>query len=371
MKPAHVESRQEWNTALSTLPFNHLLQSWEWGALKENYGWSAERRIWRDPAGVPLACAQVLERTQRIPLLGRSLRVLYCPRGPAFDWDHPEIRDQVLRDLEAYARDRDALFIKVDPQLPLATGFPDSDEEELDQRGHDAQADLCASGWNFSPDQIQFRNTLTLDLTQSEDELLSNMKQKTRYNVRLAGRRGVVVRRGGIDDMDLLYKMYAETSVRDGFVIRSPEYYQDAWGSFITTNLAQPFIATVDEAPVAALVVYRFDRTVTYMYGMSRDLHRDKMPNYLLQWEAIRWAKEAGCTTYDFWGAPNRLVESDPMWGVYRFKAGFGARLERTLGAWDRPVRPLMYRLYHFITPIYLALLRRRGRQQARLALED
>lgn len=370
MKPEPSRNRNEWNAALCALPYNHLLQSWEWGTLKENYGWSAERWIWRDPDGEPLACAQVLERAQRIPSLSRTFRVFYCPRGPALDWSRPEIRDQVLRDLETHARERGALFLKMDPQVPLAIGLPDSAEEQLNQRGMQARDFLCASGWVFSREQIQFRNTLTLDLALSEDDLLANMKQKTRYNVRLAGRRGVEVRRGGLDDLDLLYRMYAETSLRDGFVIRKPEYYEDAWGSFIAADLAQPFIASVDGDPVAALMAYRFDRTATYMYGMSRELHREKMPNYLLQWEAIRWAKQLGCTTYDFWGAPDQLVESDPMWGVYRFKAGFGAQLVRTLGAWDKPARPLLYHLYQFLTPLYLEFLRWRGHHQTRLELE-
>jgi lipid II:glycine glycyltransferase (peptidoglycan interpeptide bridge formation enzyme) len=371
MIPETARNRNEWNAALYALPRNHLLQSWEWGTLKEHYGWRAERLIWRDPDGALRACAQVLERAQRVPALSRTYRLLYCPRGPALDWSRHEIRDQVLRDLEAYAQDRGALFMKIDPQVPLATGPPDSDDERLDQQGTDAREFLRASGWVFSKDQIQFRNTLTLDLALSEDDLLANMKQKTRYNVRLAGRRGVEVRRGGLDDLDLLYRMYAETSLRDGFVIRKPEYYEDAWGSFIAADLAQPFIASVDEDPVAALVVYRFDRTATYMYGMSRELHRDKMPNYLLQWEAIRWAKQRGCATYDFWGAPDQLVESDPMWGVYRFKAGFGAQLVRTMGAWDRPTRPLLYRLYQFLTPLYLEFLRMRGHRQTRQGLEQ
>jgi lipid II:glycine glycyltransferase (peptidoglycan interpeptide bridge formation enzyme) len=371
MKPIQPASRNEWNAALSSLPYHHLLQSWEWGLLKEIYGWRAERLLWRDADGTPVACAQVLERTLRIPVIGRTLRVLYCPRGPVLDWSQPARRDQILHDLTDHAQSRHALFLKIDPQLPLAVGFPDDPEEEQHERGLQTRALLRESGWIFSPDQIQFRNTLTLDLDLPEDELLANMKQKTRYNVRLAGRRGVQVRRGGIDDLELLYQMYAETSVRDGFVIREREYYEDAWGSFITANMAQPLIASVEGEPIAALVAYRFGQTATYMYGMSRELHREKMPNYLLQWEAIRWAKGQSCKTYDFWGAPDRLDESDPMWGVYRFKSGFGADLIRTIGAWDLPLNPLTYRLYHLITPLYLAVMRWRGHAETQRQLEQ
>jgi lipid II:glycine glycyltransferase (peptidoglycan interpeptide bridge formation enzyme) len=371
MKPQQPGSRNEWNAALTSIPYHHLLQSWEWGLLKEKYGWRAERLLWRDPDGNPVACAQVLERTLHVPIIGQKLRVLYCPRGPALDWSQPGRRERVLRDLEEHAQERQALFLKIDPQLPVAVGLPDSPKEERNEDGLETRDLLLESGWVFSQDQIQFRNTLTLDLGLSEDELQAQMKQKTRYNVRLAGRRGVEVRRGDIDDLELLYRMYAETSVRDRFVIRDREYYEDAWGGFITANMAQPFIASVKDEPIAALVVYRFGKTATYMYGMSRDLHREKMPNYLLQWQAIRWAKSQSCTTYDFWGAPDRLDESDPMWGVYRFKAGFGADLVRTIGAWDFPLTPLTYRLYHSLIPLYLTVLRWRGHAETQRQLEQ
>jgi lipid II:glycine glycyltransferase (peptidoglycan interpeptide bridge formation enzyme) len=164
--------------------------------------------------------------------------------------------------------------------------------------------------------------------------------------------------------------MYAETSVRDGFVIRGREYYEDAWGRFMAAGLAQPLLAEVDGAAVSALVVYRFGRTAWYLYGMSRDLHRDKMPNHLLQWRAIQWARAQGCETYDFWGAPDTFDERDKLWGVWKFKEGFGGQVVRHLGAWDYAPSPVLYRLYTRLLPRVLAVMRRRGRQSTRAALE-
>jgi lipid II:glycine glycyltransferase (peptidoglycan interpeptide bridge formation enzyme) len=164
--------------------------------------------------------------------------------------------------------------------------------------------------------------------------------------------------------------MYAETSLRDGFAIRNPEYYEHAWGDFLRSELAQPFIAFVEEQPIAALIVYRFGETVTFMYGMSREVHREKMPNYLLQWEAIRWAKKMGCRFYDFWGAPDWLDPQDPMWGVYRFKHGFGAKLVRTIGAWDYPARTGLYGLYSVVKPRLMGMLRFRGRLQTQQQID-
>jgi lipid II:glycine glycyltransferase (peptidoglycan interpeptide bridge formation enzyme) len=348
----------EWEAALAALPHGHLLQSWEWGAFKERYGWRARRLCWQTPAGP--AAAQVLTRTAL-----RGLKVLYVPKGPLLDWAAAPLRAQVLAALEALARRERAILIKIDPDVALSVGLPGA--EQAQPVGQSLVAELAQRSWRCSPDQIQFRNTVLLDLRRDEAELLAAMKQKTRYNLRLAERKGVRVRPGSTADLDLLYQLYAETSLRDGFVIRSPGYYHDVWGSFMAAGLAQPFIAEVAAAgaapePVGALVVFRHGRTAWYMYGMSRAAHRDKMPNHLLQWHAIRWARDQGCATYDFWGAPDHFVESDPLWGVWKFKEGFGGQLVRHIGAWDYAPSPLLYRLYTAVLPRMLAVMRRRGR---------
>jgi lipid II:glycine glycyltransferase (peptidoglycan interpeptide bridge formation enzyme) len=165
--------------------------------------------------------------------------------------------------------------------------------------------------------------------------------------------------------------MYAETSLRDGFVIRPLDYYRQAWGDFIQDGLAQPLIAEVEGKPVAAVVIYRFGEKATYMYGMSREVHRNKMPTYLLQWEAMRWAKSQGCRIYDFWGAPDVLDESDPMWGVYRFKQGFAPTTLITPGAWDWINRPLQSWFYTRLMPLILKVMRLRGRRQTEQSKSD
>ena len=354
-------SQSSWDAYITPLPHTHLLQSWAWGEFKAGYGWQPQRLCWEGEKGP--AAAQVLRRSGL-----RVLRVLYAPKGPLLDWNNTALRAQVLDALETLARRERAMFIKIDPDVSLSSGLPDA--EQADPVGQTLQAELTRRGWLLSRDQIQFRNTVCLDLAPSEADLLAGMKQKTRYNIRLAERKGVRVRLGGPADLDLLYRMYAETSVRDGFAIRGPDYYRDAWGRFMAAELAQPFVAEVDGEPVAALVIFRFARTAWYQYGMSRDTHRDKMPNHLLQWHAIRWAKAQGCATYDFWGAPNTFVESDPLWGVWRFKEGFGGQLVRHIGAWDYAPSPALYRLYTVVLPRVLAIMRRRGQQQTRESIE-
>lgn len=346
------------------------MQSWQWGDVKSKFGWEPFYKIWGDD-GNPDAAALILQRS--IPIAGFSarLRVLYVPKGPLLrDWGDERLRNRVLDDLQKLARDRGAIFIKIDPDVPLGVGVPGELDAVENSLGDALCVDLTHLGWRFSDEQIQFRNTVLLDLTVSEDEMLARMKQKTRYNIRYAGRKGVVVRIGTEDDLGLLYRMYAETSTRDGFVIRGEEYYQSVWGTFLKNDMLDPLIAEVDDEPVGGLMLFRFADRAWYLHGMSRDLHRKKMPNYLLQWEAMRRAKEKGCTVYDLWGAPEVFDESDSMWGVFRFKRGLGGTVQRTIGAYDYPVRPVMYKLYTQILPQILNVMRSRRRTTTNRGLE-
>jgi peptidoglycan pentaglycine glycine transferase (the first glycine) len=343
-----VNDRASWNETLVRLPRPHVLQSWEWGAFKARHGWSATRWVLRDADAPPRAAALVLRR--RLARLPWS--VMYVPKGPILDHADGQAWEAVLAHLERLARRQRAIFVKIDPDV-LA------DAPSITER-------LRERGWRPSAEQIQFRNTMTLDLRQDEETLLAAMKSKWRYNVRLAERKGVTVHPGGVDDLPLLYDLYRETALRDGFVIRPLSYYRDAWNSFIESGLAQPLIAEVAGDAVAMLILFRFGARAWYMYGASRNRHRDKMPNHLLQWGAIRWARSAGCTVYDLWGAPDELDEDDPLWGVYRFKQGFGAAWVRHIGAYDYPTSRLGYWIYSVAMPRVLALMRRRHWKLAR-----
>jgi peptidoglycan pentaglycine glycine transferase (the first glycine) len=336
-------SATEWNAALAALPTPHVLQSWEWGEFKSRYGWRPERQLWLENDR-PCAAASALTRR-----LGHwPAAVSYVPKGPTLDYGDSVLLNQILAHLEATARRERALFVKIDPDVRANTAKGKAVVETLRHRG-----------WRPSGEQIQFRNTMLLDLTRTPDEILAAMKSKWRYNIRLSERKNVAVRQGTLADLSLLYQMYVETAARDGFVMRAEEYYRDTWGSFIEAGLAQPLVAEVGEEAVAMVIIFRFAERAWYMYGASRDAHREKMPNHLLQWEAMLWAREQGCTVYDMWGAPDVLDESDPMWGVYRFKQGFGGEFVEHIGAWDFPVSRLGYWLYTSMMPRVLDTMRR------------
>jgi lipid II:glycine glycyltransferase (peptidoglycan interpeptide bridge formation enzyme) len=161
--------------------------------------------------------------------------------------------------------------------------------------------------------------------------------------------------------------MYVETGARDGFLVRPFTYYRAIWERLLAGGLAHLLLAELEGTPIAGLILFRFGPTAWYFYGASTSRDRELMPNHALQWAAMRWAKSLGCTRYDWWGAPDALDESDPMWGVYRFKQGFGGEIVPWIGAWDYPVSPLLYWLYTVAMPRIMERMRRRHRQTLRV----
>lgn len=374
----------EWNQLIARLPGAHILQTWQWGKLKSNYGWEPVFCAWvGDKTHTHLihslpregeeirAAALVLKRVATFGRFRLPFNILYVPKGPLLaNWEDAPCRQQVLDDLRSIAKQNGSISIKIDPDVCVGYGEPGTTDDREEPLGKDVEEVLLRNGWHFSDEQIQFRNTVLVNLSQTEEMILARMKQKTRYNIRLAARKGVVVRKGTPGDLDLLYQMYDQTALRDNFIIRDADYYLKVWRMFMDEDLAQPLVAQVDSVPVAGLFLFRFSDKAWYLYGMSAESYREKMPNYLLQWEAMRYAKSAGCTVYDFWGAPDRFDENDPMWGVYRFKDGFGGEVVRTIGAWDKPIRPALYHFYTIIMPRVLDRMRRRSRMRRQQKLE-
>jgi len=382
--PPHINP-EIWNASISGLPSPHILQTWEWGKVKSQLGWHPHYLYWLQNQGQIeliinkrlekhkinqlVAAALVLHRKITIGGFSHRMSVMYVPKGPLLDWTSAPIRERVLMDLKNFAQKHSAIFIKIDPEVEIGIGVPGINGSSESLTGVMLSNELKAVGWRLSDEQIQFRNTVLIDLRSSEKELLSNMKQKTRYNLNLAMRKGVIVRAGKIEDLNMLFRMYAETSIRDGFVIRNERYYQEVWNIFMSSPqpasneqpVAEALIAEVDGNPVSGVIIFRFARKAWYLYGMSTLAHKDKMANYLLQWEAIKRSKAENCTMYDLWGAPDEFVESDPLWGVYRFKEGLGGTVHRYLGAWDLPINRMLYRLYSMTLPGLLDIMRQHG----------
>lgn len=316
-------SASDWDVFLEQHPEAHLLQTTAWGDLKSYFGWSVVRLVVEDSG------AQVLFR--RLPL-GYSLA--YIPKGPV-----GQVCDRLWSELDELCRQRHAVLLKIEPDIwqsaPESNGFKLS--------------------YGFKPGaySIQPPRTILVDLEGEESHVLGRMKQKTRYNVRLALKRGVIVRSCG--DLNEFYRLMEITGQRDKFGIHSLEYYQKTYQLFYPRGGCEVLLAEYDKNPLAALMVFARGKRAWYFYGASSNEHRDYMPTYILQWEAMRWARAQGCTQYDLWGVPdsdeetleaNFVGRNDGLWGVYRFKRGFGGRLVRAAGPWDRVYNPLLYRFY-------------------------
>lgn len=330
-----------WDAFVAGSPWGHLLQSSPWGRFKSGFGWQA-LRITGESGGQIICGAQVLFR----PTAGGP--VAYVPRGPVIAPDD-EALSATLEEISAAAREQGAIFLKIEPGWPDDTSIARS---------------LVSMGFRPSMQIIQPRSTIILDLRPEEDEILQRMKAKWRYNIRLAGRKGVQVRCAAEEDLPAFYALMEITSRRDGFDIHPRDYYAAAWHHFHSLGLAELFLAYYQEELLAGLMAFRFGDTAYYLYGASSNRHRNRMPNHLLQWRAIQWARQHGCTWYDFWGIPDEVGESimqhgavrelgeDGMWGVYRFKQGFGGQVVRTIGTFDRVFKPARYWLGTRVWPL-------------------
>lgn len=315
-------NRSVWNEFLAESPTGHVLQSWEWGELKARSGWEPVRLALHEHGKIR-AAAQVLIRT--LPYgVGR---LAYVPRGPALDYTHESLLRDMLDALRRLATERRVMSLKIEPDV--------REEEGLGAR-------LEALGLRpASP--VQMRSTIWVDLTASEEEMLARQKQKTRYNIRLAARKGVTVRHGSADEIDRWYALYAATSARDVFTIHSLDYYRDVMSILGPRDTASLLLAEHNGDLLAGIIVFSFGHTAQYMYGASSNEKRNLMAPYLVQWEGMRWAKARGAHTYDLWGIPDVLEEDEDLWGVYRHKRGYGGEIVRYVGAFDLVRSPLQH----------------------------
>lgn len=331
-------SDERWDAFVAGHPQRHLLQTTPWGKLKNRFGWSVERVALTDSSQTIVSGAQVLYR--RLPYgLGN---LAYVPKGPLVDWQDLKGTTQLINALDQAARAHGALALTVEPDLLDTPDYADR---------------LTKDGFVPSAATFQPRRTVLVDITPNEAGIQAAMKSKTRYNIRLATRKGVTVRQGDSADVKTFNHLMAVTGTRNRFGVRSPAYYRAAFDLFNPVGWVALFLAEYQGEPLAGLMAFALGDNAWYFFGASSDTHRSLMAPYAVQWAAIQWAKARGCTTYDLWGVPDEDEETleaqftqrqDGLWGVYRFKRGFGGRLTRSIGAWDRVYKPLRYRLYQW-----------------------
>lgn len=328
--------REAWNTFAAQEPFFAIIQSWEWGEFKERLGWRVVR-LAIEEKGEILAGAQMLIK----PIPYGLASIVYVPRGPLGDWQDKAMMSRLLTELVRVARQHRAIFLRIEPAHPNNPAA----HQFLRCRG-------------FQPNRYtnQPRATIILDLTQDLDDILKQMSKKTRQYIRRAAREGVTVRVGGCKDLSAFYDLMQITGQRGEFSPRIRDYYEYEWQTFDSNGQAVLLLAYYQDQLLAGRMAFCFGNRAAEFHAGSSDEHTGLRPNYLLAWEAIKWAKAQGCRTYDLWGIPDEVGQdvyegkdlpqeerSDGLWGVYRFKRGFGKNVIYYVGAYD----------YIFSRPLY------------------
>jgi peptidoglycan pentaglycine glycine transferase (the first glycine) len=347
-----------WDGFVAQHPRAHFLQLSAWGTFKSQFGWSAERVVLQDNAsGQIVAGAQILYR--RLPAKLGSMA--YIPFGPLVDWSNISQVKALFKFIDRSTRKHRAVFCKIEP------GY------EVDS------AVLNSLHYRLSPQTVQPPRTLILDIGGRDsagdridtEKILARMNQGTRRNIRKSEKLGVQVREGTRTDVDSFNRLIQTTSTRQNFGVHVPEYYEQIYKLLIqqksgATATPSPIKAALlmgsytdgnsgESKDLAGVFVFALGKYAWYPYGASSNEEKQRMASYAVQWAAIEWAREQGATTYDMYGIPDEKVDylerhfeerDDGLWGVYRFKRGWGGRVVRTVGAWDRVYNPLVYWAY-------------------------
>ncbi len=317
-------------------PKGNFAQSSYWAKQKSAWTWRAI--ACRGEDGKIKGTLSVLIR--KVPGIGRT--IMYASRGPVCDIHDYATMDELFARARELAREFKAYVLKIDPDVP-------SSETEFADYMTRVGFQIKVGGEKF--DAIQPRYVFRLYLNgRSEEELLASFHQKTRYNIRLAIKKGVKVEVCGKEMVPEFGRLMLTTGVRDGFVTRQPQYFAD-----ILDNLgehARLYMAFLDEpqedgttkrkAIAGTLAIWYGDK-VWYLYGASSNEDRNYMPNYLLQWEMIRWAVEKGCRVYDFRGVPGDVGEDHPLYGLVKFKRGFNGDYTEFVGEMDLVLNKFWY----------------------------
>ncbi len=312
---------------------DHPLQAWEWGEFRASTGIKVVRE-----RGIQVTIH---------PIPHTPWTVGYYPKGSEPNREQIEV-------LKKIAKDNNCIFIKCEPKVEV-TAESDKLKEKLGDVGLVEGRPLFTK-YNF-----------VLDVTPSEAELLSSFKQKTRYNIKVAKKRGVTVELSTKpEDFERYLMLTTETTERQGFYAHSSKYHRKMWetlGQQASDSAGQLsahlLVARYEGEVITTWVLFKFKDTLYYPYGASTREHREVMANNLVMWEAIKLAKEWGCTYLDMWGALGPEPDkNDPWYGFHTFKSGYGARHVEYIGTWDYVANPLFYRLYTVVDKIRWTLLR-------------
>lgn len=327
------KSMEEYKKFLESHERCNFQQSPEWAKVKDN--WKNEVILAEDDQGKIIGSLSVLIR--KMPIFGN---IMYSSRGPVCDIHNMEVLKQLTDGAKELAKKYKAIVLKIEPDI-----------ESNDQTFREVVSNL---GYKIKDDakdfkdEIQPRYVFRLDIKdKNEEEIMAGFKQKWRYNIRLATKKGVVIKEGTREDLKDFHKIMVETGSRDGFIVRSLEYFEKMYDELAPTHM-KLLMAYYEGKPISGVIPIFYGNKTWYLYGASSNSHRNLMPNYLLQWEMIKMAIARHDDIYDFRGVSGVVDENHPQYGLYRFKQGFGATFTEFIGEIYIPFKPITYKLYKF-----------------------
>jgi lipid II:glycine glycyltransferase (peptidoglycan interpeptide bridge formation enzyme) len=321
---------------------SHPVQTWEWGDFQESQGHKVYRLGVFDQQKI---ISVYTVSFHRIPHTNFSIGTLL--RGPAID-------GTMIENIKKIAQKENAIFVKFEP---------DEIEKIYDnsyQLIKNKSVLLNFPGLVTSPKVAFYPHTFIIDLSKSEDELLADMSQKTRYNIKIANRHGVTISHSTKDeDFEIYLKMLFDTTKRQGFYLHSENYHRRQWSILKPTGMAQIFSATFQGQTLAAFMVFILKDRLFYPYGASLDIHREVMAPTLLMWEAIKYGQSLGLKTFDMWGCLGPDANASQQgFGFHRFKQGYGGNLIQYVGTYDLVINPRLFKLYNLVDKYRWILLR-------------
>ena len=325
------ETEQEYTEFLESHERCNFQQSLEWGKVKTN--WIKEVVLAEDENHKIIGSICVWIR--KMSIFGN---MMYSSRGPVCDIHDKKVLEQLTDGIKELGKKYNAFVLRIEPDIK-------KDDQEFRKIVEEIGYKIKDDAKDFK-DEIQPRFVFRLDIKgKTEDEVLAGCHQKTRYNIRLAKRKGVVVKEGTREDLKDFHKIMIETGSRDGFIIRSLDYFEKMYDELAPKHM-KLLMAYYEDKPISGIIPIMYGNKTWYLYGASSNQHRNLMPNYLLQWEMIRQAIQNKCDIYDFRGVSGVVDETHPQYGLYRFKKGFGAEFTEFIGEVYWPFKPLTYKLY-------------------------
>lgn len=313
-------------------------QSLEWGKVKSF--WKNEVVLAEDEKGNIIGSLSILIR--KIPIFGY---LMYSSRGPICNIHNEEVLKQLTEGAKTLAQKYHAMVLKIEPDIK-------SDDTEFRKIVKKLGYRIKDDAKDFR-DEIQPRYVFRLPIKgKTEDEIFAQFHSKTRYNVRLATKKGVTVKEGSKEDLKDFHKIMVETGARDGFIIRPLEYFEKMYDELAPEHM-KVLMAYYEEKPISGVIPIMYGNKTWYLYGASSNKYRNVMPNYLLQWEMIKIAIKRQDDIFDLRGVSGVVDENHPQYGLYRFKKGFGAEFTEFIGEIYIPYKSVKYKIYKFSEKIF------------------